>query len=155
MQELDKRTKAYFDSLKKKMGHIRSGGGWDGVKDIMKKKHPDVKVELIDTYTGYVNSSDIDIYHYVLDGKERYCAEFSYQTAIDDYCIEIHIFDRKPTRQDIMDIVMMKDIEFAIVFRGLQTEFTCWECGLHAHWLDSEGTLAERFERLKDKYCGC
>lgn len=155
LDKIDDRTQAYFDGLKKEMEHVGSNGGWDGIKDILKKNHPGIAVELIDTYDGYVNSSNIEVFRYTLDGKERFCAELSYQTAIDDYCIETHIFTKKPTRQDVLDLRMIHDIGFDIKFRGLKTEFTCWECGCWTHWLDSEGSLAERYHRLRDKYCGC
>jgi len=157
-KKIDERTRNYLTICKNNIGWLGNNGGWDGIEEILKKKEVFEKANLqkLKTYGGYVNSSDIDIYSYETDGNKRYCAELSYQTDIDDYCTETHIFNHFPSRENVLTARVIKDIEFAIMFKGLKTEFNCWECGHHAHWLDNNsGTLEEKFDRMKDKYCGC
>lgn len=155
IRKLDERTESYLDSIRKNLHHIKSSGSWDGIEDLLKKHYPGVVAEHVGTYPGYVNSTEIKVFRYVLNGEERYCAELCYQTDIDDYCIEEHIFSKKPRRQDVFKIRLTNDIEFEFNFRGAKAEFICWECGHKVHWLDGGSHLEEKFDRLKERYCGC
>lgn len=94
--EIDERTKKYFDELITKVAYQGYNGGWYGIEEIIKNKGllEEADLRLIQSHPGYANSSPIDVYEYSLDGKARFCAELSYQTDVDDYCIETHIFDK-------------------------------------------------------------
>lgn len=154
-QDIDERTQKYFAAIRENMGFIGSNAGWDGIQDILKKKGVQEPPEKIATYTGYVNSSDIEVYTYTRDGRERYCAELSYQTAIDDYCTETHIFSKMPSERDVSTIRTIGNLEFKIAFEMLKTRYTCWECGNEVHWLDNSGSFDEKVNGLLDRYCGC
>lgn len=153
---IDDRTSKYLTELRNDIGWLGGNCGWDDIEALLKKHglFNTANLQKIDTYDGYVNSSDIEIYTYNKDGVIRYCAQLSYTTNIDDYAIETHIFSKQPSRDDVLTARMIEEIEFRIKF-GLKTEFNCWECGCHVHWLDCEyGTLEDKYERLKDNFCG-
>lgn len=153
---LDDRTKAYFEAIKVKLGYVGTNYGWDDIQEILNKKtNKSVSAELISIYDGYVNSSDIKIFTYTLNGDTRFCAELSYQTDIDDYCIETHIFNKQPKRDDIITIRELNSLAFDFKYERLTPEFTCWECGNRVHWLDCDGDLSSKANMLKEKYCGC
>ena len=118
----------------------------------------DIKdLKKVDIYSGYANSSDIDIYRYVKqDGSIRFCAEFGYQTDIDDYNIEMLMFDIFPSQNDVEQIREILSLEFKIEYDGLKTEFNCFECGKRVHWLDNKNAdFDELVTGLMDRYCGC
>lgn len=156
-KKIDDRTKNYFTAIRKNINWLGNNGGWYGIEEILEKTNSlqSANLKKLKTYDGYINSSDIDIYSYEKDGEMKYCAELSYQTDIDDYCVETHIFNQFPSRNNVLTARLINDIEFAIKFKGLKTEFTCWECGKHVHWLDNnKGLLEEKFDRMKERYCG-
>ena len=149
------RTEKYFKKIKEEMGHIDSNGGWHGIVDILKKKGINTEVKKIAEYDGYINSSEIDIYTYSIDGKERFCAEFGYQVGIDDYCTETHIFRKLPSEDEVELLVEIESLEFKFKFKGLKPAFNCWECGKRTHWLDIPGSFEDKVNGLEDSYCGC
>jgi len=156
-KKIDERTKNYLADCRNNVGWLGCNNGWYGIKEILEKKNilQTASLQKLETYDGYMNSSDIDVYSYEIDGRKRYCAELSYQTDIDDYCTETHIFNQCPTRESVLTARLINDIEFAIKFKGFKTEFNCWECGKHVHWLDNEkGTLEQKFDRMKERFCG-
>lgn len=152
---LDDRTEAYFKAAQEERGYIGCNNGWEGIQDILNIKAPGVTVEKVTTYDGYMNSSIIEVFQYEANGKQRYCAELSYQTDIDDYNVETHIFSKLPSRSDIMVIRDIQNLEFSFKYDGLKPVFACWECGITSHWLDIHGTLQEKITGVKEKYCGC
>lgn len=102
-----------------------------------------------------LDSDDIKIYKYQLEKGERFCAEIAYRTAIDDFNIETHIFNRFPSEKDVKEIRAIIDLEFNFKFGRLNPVFTCWECGHKSHWLDVRGDLRTKIDNLKERYCGC
>jgi len=154
---LDERTKNYFNKIKSNLGYKGYNASWYSIKEILEKKGYLEESELkeIKTYNGYVNSSDITVYSYKINGELRYCAELSYQTDIDDYCTETHIFNEFPKEKDIHLIIDINSLEFKFMYKRLEPEYTCWECGRHLHWLDNEGNFENKKNRLEEKYCGC
>jgi len=154
---LDDRTEKYFKKVGIDLKYLGYSAGWDSIKEILKKDGTleTANLERINVYDGYANSSNIQIYRYNNGKEEVYCAELSYQTAIDDYCIETHFFAKLPTRNDIITVRTIFDAKFDMKFNGLNPEFHCWECGKMIHWLDCDGAIKQKFENLKERYCGC
>lgn len=155
LEKVDERTQKYFTRLMEAMGHIKSDGGYDGIKEKLGKKNRKANLRLIDTFV--VSDIETKVYQYAVGGKDRYCAELSYRTDIDDYCIETHIFAQKPTAENVRDLRLIQKTQLYIEigFLDLETEFECWKCGTWVHWLDSEGTLVARYNRMLRKHCGC
>jgi len=152
---IDSRTKAYFKKIKENMQYLGGNACWYGIQEILDKKAPGIIAEAIGQYPGYVNSSKIIIYQYEIGGQVRYCAELSYQTDIDDFCIETHIFAKYPSEKNIILLRKIEDIENKMNFFGLKFKFSCWECGCETHWLDIPGTIEDKINGLEDSYCGC
>lgn len=153
---LDDRTQKYLDAVKSNMGYVDTNNSWYGIKEILDKKGIlSADVEKIAEYEGYVNSSNIEVFGYRINGEQRYCAELSYQTAIDDYNVETHIFVKEPSRENVMQIREINKTILHIEIGKLKPFFHCWECGRETHWLDIPGNLEEKIEGLKDNYCGC
>lgn len=152
----DDRTSKYLTDVRNDIGWLGCNCGWDDIEALLKKHgvFDTANLRKIDTHDGYVNSSDIEIYTYNKDGVVRYCAQLSYTTNIDDYAIETHIFSKQPSRDDVLTARLAEKIEFETKFGLKKTEFACWECGRHVHWLDCDGTLADKYERLKNSFCG-
>lgn len=73
MIELDEGTRKYFDAIKVNLGYVGHNAGWYSIKEIFEKSNLDesANLELIRSYAGYANSSNIDIYRYNTDGKIR------------------------------------------------------------------------------------
>lgn len=154
---LDERTKNYFAAIRKNIGFIGTNYGWDGIEELLKKKGLLETAELkkVKAYDGYANSTEISIYSYIINGQQRYCAELSYQTDIDDYCVETHIFSKMPSQEDVFTIRDIDSLEFKLKRGELQPEFNCWECGRHVHWLDRDGEFSIKKNGLEEQYCGC
>lgn len=155
LKELDNRTEKYFEAIRENKGYIGCNHGWYGIQEILDKKSSGVEAKLIKSYPGYFNSDDINIYEYFVNGNKRYCAELSYQTDIDDFNIETHIFSKFPSEKDVKEIRSIMELEFDFKFNRLNPEFTCWECGHKVHWLDFKGKIQDKIDNLKEKYCGC
>lgn len=154
---IDERTKNYFEAIKENAGYVGKNAGWYDIKEILEKKNilESANLELVKSYPGYANSSDIRIYAYQTDKGKRYCAELDYRTDIDDYCIETHIFTSFPSRNTVITIRDVNNLEFDFKHRRLQPEFTCWECNRMTHWLDVEGGFESKKTHLEERYCGC
>ena len=154
---IDERTEKYFEDLKNNMGYRGNNAGWDGIKEILEKKGviDTAKLQKINVYNGFMNSSDIDIYGYEVDSEKRFCAELSYQTNVDDYCTETHIFINIPSQEDVHTAIDINNLLFKFDHGGLKPEFNCWECGRFVHWLDRDGDFKTKKFGLEEKYCGC
>lgn len=153
---LDDRTQAYFDTIKNNIGYVNTNNSWYGIKEILgKKEAPYTEFEKVVEYEGYANSSVIEIFGYKINDEQRYCAELVYQTAIDDYNVETHIFTKRPSKENVMMIREINKTILYIEIGKLKPFFTCWECGRKVHWLDNEENIETKIEWLKDRYCGC
>ena len=155
IDNLDERTKKYFERIKENVGFLGMNAGWKSMQEILDEGAPGTVAKKAGEYAGFANSSNIEILTYEKDEKKRYCAQFSYQTDVDDYCIETLIFDRYPSRDSVVTIVNLNDLEFKFNFKGLNQTFWCWECGRESQWLDGEGNFLEKIQKVEEKYCGC
>jgi hypothetical protein len=138
----DLRTQKYINSIKENIGFIDEKHGWDEEKNMTE----------IFTLKGWLNTSNIDIGK-TTEGK--WCAQYSIRTDIDDYDVGKLYFNHKPTRTDINTAELISEIELKFFLQDITPVFTCWECGRQVHWLDIEGNLKEKYEHLKEEYCGC
>jgi hypothetical protein len=153
ISKIDERTRKYFDAIKSNIGFLGMNATESGgIEYILNKKglEPPVKIK---SYAGYVNSSNIDIYKYDVSGETRYCAELCYWADIDAFVFETYIFNKMPSRNDIITIRNIGNAEFDINFKGLNLEFDCWECGNRVHWLDTKGSLKDKIDHAKEKFC--
>lgn len=138
------RTKKYLDAVIKNIGLLETKAGYKEEKFEIERQY-NIWPNL--TGSGYVDVGRLS------DG--RYIAQFSYRTDIDDYIIEKYYFNHFPSRKDIITAKLVDDVKSYFKF-GNKEIFHCWECGVEKHWLDIQASsLEERFERLKEKYCGC
>ena len=152
---LDARTQQYFEAMRSGMGYRGANAGWYTIKELLAKSNIETEIESVTKYEGHADTSEIEIFKYTIDGNIRYCAEFSYPTAPDDYCIETIIFDRIPSEDDIETITKIAHLELWMKVGKEKPEFTCWECERVTHWLDVKGDLFEKYNRLHDGHCGC
>jgi hypothetical protein len=154
---LDDKTQKYFESIRNNMGYIGSNAGWNSFKDIAEKK--DIRdYSLVQVYKSPyfgIDVGDIEIYQYNKDGETKFCAEFGYRTAIDDYCIETHIFNQFPSLKNIILLRKIDNLEMEFKYNHFNPIIKCWECGCESHWLDFEGTVDEKINALEENYCGC
>lgn len=138
----DLRTLNYIEDLKNKHGII------EDTRFISYDEEE--KMEVCFKFDYGINTSDA-VVGQVDDGT--WCCQYGYMFEIDDYCVEKYYFNRKPTEEDCRAAIL---IEKVMRYIGqYRYEFVCWECGKSTHWLDTEGDLVEKFESLKEKYCGC
>lgn len=152
---MDERTEKYLTEEATKIGLIGVNNSWYTIAEILKKSGHEIEPQKIATFNGYINSSDIEIFEYTINGATKYCAELSYQTNIDDYNIETIIFNKIPSEQDINTARTIEAIKNKLFLKRLKPEFDCWECGIRHHWLDIEGSLDIKYKYWQDQYCGC
>jgi len=141
----DERTARYLKAVLNNIGLIDHKYGWDeeNFKVIRQYK----------IYEDLTGSGYVDVGKLV---ENKYIAQFSYRTDIDDYCVERLYFSRFPTEKDVRKAILVDEIKFFFKMHPGTYEFTCWECGIKKHWLDIDAKdLSERFEMLKEQYCGC
>lgn len=85
---------------------------------------------------------------------DKWVAQYSIRTDIDDYDICSMIFNKKPSKEDIIIAHLVDEIETYFCICGYdKVTFTCWECGCKYHWLDIPGSLKEKWECYKERYC--
>jgi hypothetical protein len=135
------RTKKYLDACKSNLSLLRSDGGEDLTIDKTWEKFAD----------GYVGSEDF----FRKETNGGWVAGFAVQYDIDGVYEHRYYFSKRPSRKDILTAKLIDDIKMKFSFGDLQETFNCWECGKETHWLDVGGNLEEKFDKLKDKYCGC
>ena len=141
----DKLSRDYLNKEKERIGLVHIAHGWDGIPH-----------KTIETVSGWVNASEIEI-GIVSEGKYKgkYIAEFTKQTAIDDYDITSMIFKNKPYWKTVLQAHLIEEAYYGLFFDRLSPTFNCWECGLFCHWTEIPGNFEEKIEHWKDKYCGC
>lgn len=143
--EPDKRTKKYLDSVKNNIGYIKTEADYNEIKINVVDKH---FIWIGVTGDGYVSVGQ--------DDNNNWIAQYSIRTAIDDYTIVKHYFNKKPSVKDILMTERLKDINWYFNYNGWdKNTFICWECGIRHHWLDCPGDLMEKWENFKERYCGC
>lgn len=139
------RTHKYLQAVKKNIGLLDH-----------KVDYNEEKFEVLRQYDLFFNltgSGKIDIGKI---GENRYVAQFSYRSDIDDYQIEKLYFNHMPSENNVKTALLLSEIELYFMLHPRQDVFTCWECGREVHWLDVEAKdLNERFDMLKERYCGC
>lgn len=139
----DKRTRLYLKKIIENIGLLGEKHGWDEEKFEIIKQY---RIWINLTGSGYVDIGKLD--------DEKYIAQYSIQTDVDDYDVTRLYFDHMPTKNDIETVKLVDDIEFYFCTHKKST-FKCWDCGSEVHWLDTEGNLETKFENLKNGYCGC
>lgn len=146
------RTKSYIDATKQRIGLesytsvANCMGGADSV--------PTKGLEHIYYLPAYFNSSEIE----VGQSGEHWIAQFTHWYDIDDYAVTKFIFNRKPNIDMIYIAQTILEVESyfkCLVDRDKGEFFVCWECGCKTHWLDGPGDIQQKFDNLKEKYCGC
>lgn len=137
------RAKQRIDFERKKLNLIESKYGWD-----FENFSGDIEV-----VPGFANSTEIEIGRN--EGDTCWCAQFSYQTDIDDFCVERHYFNEKPNDEIVKRVYKLQSIENDLMFNRLLETFCCWECGRQVFWLDIAEDIIECAECAKEKYCGC
>jgi hypothetical protein len=138
--KMDARTRKYLNAIKNNLGYLDTIGDWE--------EETFVNSRIVN---GYMNTSDVTI------GKlkdNRYCSEYSIQTAIDDYCIVKHYWRKEPSIKDVSIIDDISNLESDFHINRCEIDFNCWECGRKIHWLDIEGDFSKKYQFLKERYCG-
>lgn len=145
----DKRTASYLKTIEENIGLLKH-----------EFNHTEEKIDILRQYNMFLNLTGNGMVNVgkVKDGayKGKYIAQFSYRTDIDDYCVEKIYFNRLPTQHEVKTAILLNDIKLYFKLYPNCFQFDCWECGRQTHWLDIKvEDLSERFERLKQRYCGC
>jgi len=153
VKEPDDRTLQCFDAVAKSIGLLDRKDGYDGERFEVEFELP-VWIDL--TGSGQVDCGRLD---------DRWVAEWSFRTDIDDYNITDVYFDRRPTTEMVIAAQSLSDAKRFLARRRYDPSFTCWECGLLCeHWLDIQSesqaeTLAAGFQAkfgaFQEFYCGC
>lgn len=142
---MDDRTEKYINKCKENIGFVSSDCGWEegfnGEPDFK------LKIWLNATGSGYTDVKKVE---------NEWIAQTCFRIDIDDYCIEIFRFNKKPTEKMILTAQLIDEIENTLTHKPLLAVFDCWECGRETHWLDiNADSLENKWEGLKENYCGC
>ena len=137
----DKRTKDYFEKVKKEIGYVRTVYGHEEW-ELKKRESLNIYWNAVDGVLG-------------LAGDGLWCYQLSYQTTIDDYNIEKILFYRKPSVEDIKIARKIEELDIDFYLKKIRPTFRCWECGGKTHWLDVPGDFNQKYESLHERYCGC
>ena len=138
----DKRTLKYLESCKNNNGLINIKHGHDGEK---------FETQLSYQIWANLTGGGIEVGK-LQDGN--WVAEYSYRCGIDDYVIVDLYFENKPTKKNILTVNLIEKIEEYFNWNGWHNvTFECWECGAKTHWLDVPGSLEEKWECFKERYC--
>lgn len=144
----DKRMAAYISKIKENIGLIDVDVSGEPIKI-------DIDTQYKDIWCDLTGSGAVDVGK---DKKDRWVAQFSIRTAIDDYAIYSYIYNKKPSRKTIRTTATLKEINSFFSLHGWnKVTFTCWECGRSCHFLDiwDAPSLKERWHMFQDGYCGC
>jgi hypothetical protein len=131
-----KRTKAYLDGIKNKLGFVKSKYDYE-FEELTAKEEVGYRCSIGKTKDGL------------------WCYQQSIRTDIDDYTVEKLYFNRKPSKKAVETMQSIIDLENNFYFQHLKEVFTCWECGRDVHWLDVDGDFNTKANALFEKYCGC
>ena len=154
MRQPDERTTRYLDGVLRNVGHIASNYSHYSIAEILERKGLAAPV-LVTRYPNYSANADVSVYKYDTPDGIHYCAEIGYQTDIDDYIIETHIFARCPSEQDIQVTRLAQSIRKRIQFEDLSQEYNCCECGRHIHWTQTKPSgLVDKYNIWQDGLCG-
>jgi hypothetical protein len=147
-QGLDQRTYKYLQTCKNNIGLTEYTGEEKNVYDMWEYVKLENTFNLVDQ--GFFKT-EIEV------GKieNLWCSQYCIQTAVDDYCIIKTFFTKKPNLNAITTARLLNTIELEFRLNRITFLNNCWECGLEYHWLDTEGSLSEKYDNLKEKYCGC
>lgn len=158
---LDERTQKYFDAIKRNIGYIGMNSSWTEIQEVLKQKN--INYEIVGTMhlSGLLGptmaSWDAEVIEYEVNGSKRWAVQYSYQTDIDDYVVESLIFSTEPNVHNVELARLIEEFRMDLFMGRISLEFTCWECNRKVHWLDGGKGIPfkERYNRLKEKYCGC
>ena len=102
---------------------------------------------------GGFDTSDIyikpeDPFHYI--------AAFQVRPDIDAFYEHRYTFNKRPTIDNVITAHLISYIQTDFRLGKYTESYYCWECGRKVeHWLDTDGGLKEKWDCLKEKYCGC
>lgn len=141
-----KKTGEYFEQLKKEIGLIdheicadSSGAELEEFDTIIK-------------YNLFLNTGDITVGKL---GENKYIAQYSYQTSVDDFSIEKIYFNKLPNEMDIRAAVNLEDFKAKLLLSRITEFFECKKCLKTLHWTDIPGEFETKIEFLETNYCGC
>jgi hypothetical protein len=135
------RTDKYLTACKERIGFIRS--------------ESDENYTLDDRWTPFDKVGWDTSDTYIKKTEDGYVVAYQIRTDIDAFHENRYFFDRHPGIKGFRDALMIDGIETKFAINTLKEEFTCHECGHHVHWLDIAGSLQDKIDCLKERYCGC
>lgn len=134
------RTKQYLDAEKQRIGLTDYKDGLP--EGFFAVGHYD---EL-----GY-GVAEMDIGRYA-DG--RYVAQSALGVTEDEYVLRMH-FSHLPSRQDVMDALVIRKLERDFKLGRHREVFHCGACGETRHWLDIPGDIHQKLRLRLQRRCGC
>jgi len=150
------RTKKYIDTCKNNIHLLKTSESKDAEEMPLSR--------IITELPAIGDTSDISIMYF---GNE-YIAELHYKpdysriadvidiSDFDSKVFRKHFFSNIPKIEDIEEAELIYKVEeyFFLNFAD-DTEFiVCKDCNRKIHWLDVEGDLNDKFNKLLDKQCG-
>jgi len=159
INKLDDKTKNYLAVIRGNYHFVGSNGGEElSLKEILKKKGVLDQTIITELWKEDGFNFTTILYKYEIDSKIRYCAEIWVRYDIDGLYTHTFIFDKEPNRKTVNIIKLVEDVETYMNIGTLKPNFTCWECGKESHWLEDNPSIKEfedKYNNLKEKYCGC
>lgn len=141
-----KKTGEYFDQLEKEIGLINHEVCADS---------DGVELEQFDTivkYDLFLNTGEISVGK--LD-ENKYIAQYSYKTSIDDLSIEKIYFNRLPEENDIRLAISLEDFKAKFLISRISEFFECKKCLKTKYWTDIPGDFETKIRLLEENSCGC
>ena len=133
------RTKAYLDAEKERIGLID-----------YKEGMPEPFFSLAQYTIGH-GIGEMAAGQYA-DG--RFVVQSSRPHYEEDYILRMH-FTRFPSRQDVEDAALIREVERDFKLGRHREVFHCNDCGETKHWLDIEGPIERKLNMRLLHVCGC
>jgi hypothetical protein len=151
---IETRLQSYIESTAENIGLLERVANHTSMKTNL--ANADIEYKIVDEYkrdyAGIGGGENIEIGEYESPNGNGtiHFAEYSTRIAIDDYHIITYLYTSKPSKSDVIDAELMKQIETKFgKFGGLDAEFTCWECGMDTHVLDVDSAKYRESETKK------
>ena len=164
LPDWDERTNGYFEQIKENHD-IHDIFGHSGAPQIRSLVEDDGG-EVLDTYALSLDeyNREFEVYKYESgkSGRTVWAVTHTVRAGIDEIGTKNILFTSEPSKGDIKSAMELDEAKQAFTWDGLESEFDCWECGQHTHWLDISNpnepgklSLSERVEQAQREYCGC
>jgi len=86
----------------------------------------------------------------------HYIAAFQVRADNDTTLEYRYTFNKRPTIDNVMTAQLIYNIQKDFRLGKYTESYFCWECGNKVmNWIDTDGGLREKWDCLKEKYCGC